>query len=385
MSSFRSISQRTGRMATLAALVVATLGQAVLPVLVSADSITSRSIELSSATKSATGVSYKVAFTATKAAGAYVVEFCSNSPVIPDACTAPTGFSAASAALGAAGTTATAVTGSTNKLVVTNVISAAESITDTFTGITNPSSSATMYARIVSYDNATDAGNYASATLGSGVQDQGSVAIAITDTIGVSGAVAESLLFCVSGSASGGGNPITSGCTGTLTAPTLKLGEDNGTGGVALVPSAISSGTIYTQLSTNAANGVVVNLKSSAASCGGLKRVDDGLCGIKPANGTNGNVAAGSALFGVKTGAAVSDTGNGSLAIASGYNATDYKLNAATDNSTGVTSTYGDEVFNAPGYANSLDMPLTFGASVANNTPAGNYSADLNLVATGTF
>jgi hypothetical protein len=30
-------------------------------------------------------------------------------------------------------------------------------------------------------------------------------------------------------------------------------------------------------------------------------------------------------------------------------------------------------------------MKITFGASIANDTPAGKYSADLSLIATGKF
>ena len=61
-------------------------------------------------------------------------------------------------------------------------------------------------------------------------------------------------------------------------------------------------------------------------------------------------------------------------------------MNAATDNSTGVTSTYGSPFLNTAGAkANNMNMQLTFGASTNASVPAGNYSADLSLIATGTF
>ena len=97
------------------------------------------------------------------------------------------------------------------------------------------------------------------------------------------------------------------------------------------------------------------------------------------------DVTAGNALFGVKTGAAVADTGNGSLAIGANYSSSAYKMNYVSGDTTGVTGVYGDEIYSTPGYANSLNMPLTFGASVSPKTPAGTYSADLSLIATGTF
>jgi hypothetical protein len=53
---------------------------------------------------------------------------------------------------------------------------------------------------------------------------------------------------------------------------------------------------------------------------------------------------------------------------------------------TGVTSTYGDPILDTAGApVNNMGMPLTFGASAANDTAAGLYSADLSLIATGKF
>lgn len=56
------------------------------------------------------------------------------------------------------------------------------------------------------------------------------------------------------------------------------------------------------------------------------------------------------------------------------------------DANDGVTSPFGDrflETAEAP--ANNKNMALTFGVAASNNTPAGNYSADLSLIAVGTF
>ena len=59
---------------------------------------TNRSVELSSSSLGATNVQYKLSFTTgTAAAGAAVIYFCNNSPLKGAACTAPTGFTAASA------------------------------------------------------------------------------------------------------------------------------------------------------------------------------------------------------------------------------------------------------------------------------------------------
>ena len=381
MGSFRGISQRTGRLATLAALVVATLGQAVLPALASADGVTSRSIALSAATANASGVIYKVSFTAATGVDAYLVEFCSDSPVFGQTCTPPSGFSAASAALGADGTTATAVTGSANKLVVTNTIAAAGSVTDTFTGIHNPTTAGVLYARIITFDNATNAAA-ATSDDDTGSTESGSVAISITNDVSVSGAVQESMQLCASAAA------MTTNCAGA-TAPSLKLANANGA-----LDSTLLTVPLYTQISTNASAGAVVSLKSDAAACGGLHRVGDAYdtshCFIKPSNTT---VADGSGLFGLKLSSDdTSDSTQGTFQKHTGsvYDTTNYKMGFDSAHPTapesGVTSVYGDQILDTNGApANSRNMTMTFGASASNMTPAGTYQTKLSLIATGTF
>ena len=357
-----------------------------LPIMASAAQITTRSVALSSSAKSATGVSYAFTFTtAESTAGAVVIQFCSNSPLIGADCTAPTGFTSAAAT--ATGGATISGTPSANKVIVTTNIEAGVN-TFTLGTITNPSATGALYARVVTYLDASAAASYSTngQTLGSSIDD-GSMAIYINDNVNVSGAVLETLTFCVSGGVSGSPatNPIGANCTGTLTAPTLVLGKTT-SGVVALDSTEVSQGTIYTQLSTNAVNGVVVSLKSNATDCGGLIRSSDpAACDIKPA-GITDPIIAGEAKFGLKLGANVSDPTDGDLVASTNYNDTDFQLNYVAGNGTGVTSTYGDPILstsNKP--ANNRDMPITFGASVANNTPAGNYSAVLSLVATGKF
>lgn len=350
----------------------------------SAAQFTQRSIQLSSSAKSATNVSYNVTFTAPTAAGAFVIDFCSNSPFIPSTCNAPTGMDA-SAAAGNGGFTD--VTASTTKVIVAGTINAGDTVNVTLSGITNPSVAGPIYARIVSYDTKQHAINdYTSTDLkgtgsASDVKDQGAVAISITDSIGVSAAVLETMSFCVAGAAIGTNCNIPANSP-----PTIKLGQAVGSV-VALDPTVVSTGNIYTQISTNAANGAIVSLKSSAASCGGLLRAGAGsACDISPAQNTD--IAAGQARFGVKTNAATNGTGgSGTYEPKSGsyYNNSTYAMRYV-NNTDGVTSPYGDQFLDTGGApANNMNMMLTFAASAANNTPAGNYSADISLIATGTF
>ena len=354
---------------------------------------TNRSVELSSSSLGATNVQYKVSFTTGSApAGAAVIYFCNNSPLKGQACTEPTGFTAASATVASP---FNLVNSSANRIEISGTFAASTNIVLDLGGITNPTVASVtepLYARVVTYTAPANATGTTATALGTNQVDDGSMAIAITPTIGVSGDVLETLTFCVSGGTAGDKDvsPIGDGCTGTLTAPTLKLGTDAG-GIVSLQPGTVSEGKIFTQISTNAAKGAIVRLKSSAVGCGGLLRAGAiSACDIAPAQQTG--IVAGDAKFGVKT--AASTDGAGALGLyqpygtlaANAYYSNDTFSMRYVDANDGVTSPFGDrflETAEAP--ANNKNMALTFGAAASNNTPAGNYSADLSLIAVGTF
>jgi hypothetical protein len=377
MNSFRILRRQVEYIAVAVALVVVTI----LPVVASAEQLTERSIELSSSSAGAEGVQYNVKFTADGDAGAFILDFCANTPTIGQACTTPTDFVATNAVSVTAGFTANAL--DANTLRVVGTIEEDDEVEVELTTINNPTAVGPVYVRIVTYDTAVNAADYESDDLGMGVVDQGSAAISITETIGVSGAVLESMLFCVSGTA------IDVNCTDTTT-PVVELGETVGDV-KALIPTALSTGTVHAQLSTNAVTGAVVNLKSNAAGCGGLLRAGaPAECDITPA--LAGGIAVGQAKFGLMVSAATDTIGYASATgtilpyPSSNYNASTYTLNWANDNATGVTSAFGDPFLytnNAP--VNNKNVALTFGASVSNDTPAGTYSADLSLIATGKF
>ena len=391
MTSLKPFNRRVGSLFAVAALLFATITPGLVPAFASAAQLTERTVTLSSSSKQATGVTYSAVFTSVGAAKAVVFDFCSDSPLINGDCTAPTGFTVASAADSGGFTRTTGGANDANTAIYTGTIGAASVITVPITSVTNPDAAGPLYVRIVTYDGAdtaaaeTAAKAYTSTSIGSGNVDQGSAAVSITDTVGVSGAVRETMTFCVSGSA------ITAENCGSVTAPTLKLGEGTGNN-MALTPSAVSQGSIYSQISTNAASGAVVNLKSMAVSCGGLVRAGAPTsCDITPALATD--ISAGQAKFGAKV-AATTDPGTGSNSNgtfrAAGdtpyYSDTVFKLNYVSGNATGITSPYGDpflDTNNAP--ISNKNVQITFGASVANNTPAGLYSTDLSLIATGKF
>lgn len=353
-----------------------------VPAIVSAAQMTERSIGLSSSSAGSEAVIYEVKFTAQEAATAFVVDFCANTPLIGQSCEPAAGFSAAGAATSTSGFAVEPGSTATH-VQVNSEIAANEEVSVALSGINNPSNAGSLYARIVTYDGVVD---YVSPTdLGDNVVDTGSVALSITSTVGVSGAVLETMTFCVSKVV------ITENCGNaglSENAPVLQLGEQ--VGDVVALSSEVSEGSIYAQLSTNAASGATVRLKSNATGCGGLLRAGaaPGTCDIVPALSTLGGISNGQARFGVKAIAGI-DPGSGvnssgALQATNNYNAVDFVMNH--DENTGVTSAYGDEIINSDGKpVSNRNMEFRFGAAIGNDTPAGLYSADLSLIATGKF
>lgn len=367
MGSFKLAFQRQYRYVIAAAALLLVV---VMPAIVSAEQVTDRSVELSNSSKTMTGVTYITQFTTIGSATGFVIDFCSNSPLIGQTCTPPPGLSVSAATSSDSTKDVTETTA--NKFVGTKTMTTPGAQTITLAGVTNPTNAGTIYARILTFNNG-DEQDYDSGTPGAYV-DSGSVALSITDTVGVSGAVLETMTFCVAGAA------ISADCGDAASnPPVLALGEGNPK---ALSTSAVSSGNIYAQISTNAAKGAVVRLKSDATGCGGLLLTGGTGCHIAPQNdeGQVADFAANNALFGLKA------SGAGNFVAAGDYNNTRYFINYVNGDATGVTSVYGDPVLNTSGGPiNNANATLTFGAGITNTTPAGLYATDLSLIATGTF
>lgn len=299
---------------------------------------------------------------------------------INTACSTPAGFS-----IGTIGTTSahtvTTEDSNTAKIVLSSSVGVGDPVTFDLSGITNPSSVSTIYARIVTYtDGTTNYGYVAANDLDNGGGgkvhlDDGGVAISINNGFDVSGRVLETLVFCASG------DPLTLTDCSDATAASVTLGS----GGI--LTNTLSEGTVHTLVSTNAASGAIVNLKSNTIGCGGLSRVGAASfaagCGISPLTSA-GPINTGDAKFGLKLSTPTAATGQ--VNIAGSYDTSDYFMNWVTGDATGVTSPYGDPIYNtndAPVNVGKTD--LTFGANISNVTPAGNYSASMSLIATGKF
>ncbi len=380
MKSIRFFDRRVGSSLAAIGMLLGLVVPAAVPAFASADVLETRSMAMSSSVADATGVTYEFSFNPTSAFQSLAVDFCTNSPILGEACTAPTGLNVGTTfafTTGSIGTITT--TGSTASAAVisgTAPTANANAVVFTMSGVHNPTAAESFYARIYTYattENYTDA-----ETVGTHVDD-GAVAVSTTDAIGISAAVRETLTFCVSAA------EPTAACGGT-TAPSLELGEGTPK---ALVTGTVSTAGIYSQLSTNASSGAIVKMTNSTG-CGGLKRVGESgnVCAIQPqgalaaitTNQTDGK-------FGVRVGTPAGVSGNnfGTVTADAAYaDATNYAMDNTTSGNN-VSSPYGDAVFASTAPVSNINVPMTFAAVAGQTTPAGLYKANMNLIATGVY
>ena len=430
--------------AALSALVLVV--GAVLPVLsqstaFASGQFTNRKIQLSDSSPSGgsgiasgtvgsgTGVSYKIDFTATgapPAIGAIVVDICDNSPLIGDtSCTYPSNFS-----WGSATPTVTITSGLTNAswtkaavqggagggsyqvLQLTHATNEAPTgpVTISVTGVTNPDGSTiannyhTFYARILSFPSAASMttnytisgatrNNYAA--LQPTATDIGGVAMSLTRLITVTARVMEKLSLCASGGDAANANNMTAADScGSATAPSVTLGSapDYVLGYTGATPS---TGNIYSQVSTNAANGYALYLRGSNTSCtggnGGLSKDGGTNCQIPPINSgsaTSTTFTNNTAEFGAHVSDGAAATGGlGSNTAVAKWAGANWLMDTTTGGATGdnIISAFGSMIASAAGQANSVNNTITFAAVASPTTPAGIYTQNFSLIGVGTF
>jgi hypothetical protein len=367
-----------------------------------ADQLASRSIEMSDSgvsggtittgVGSGTNVSYTISFGLSNSAGytsgnmkSYIVDFCSDSPIISDTCTAPTGLDLSTATATGGNTAGWTITTTASQIKASDAtgIVSGSTVTLEMSGITNPSTLGPFYARIYTYADNTFGSTGTAYTnpqnIGSDV-DYGGIALTTVNTVSVSAKVQEEITFCVSGAAFTG-----NACAG-MTTPNLTIGHGSPT--LILDASAVDTANAFTQTSTNAQSGAVVRMRDNNG-CGGLSDDGGATCAIPPSNAgfTSANTGAttGNAAYGLNV--ASSTGGIGTMAASAPYNTAGQYNMAFTGAGTGVTSTYGSEIANSSGTGSvsNVDNQLTFAATASNTTPAGIYTATMVLIATGTF
>lgn len=351
--------------------------------------LTAPSITLSTSAPGATNVSYQVGFTPATSATiqGIVVDFCDLDPIIGDSCAIPAGFSVGTPTVTTSGGSNTGLTGTWTAgllnggrtLTLTNAsgtaLTSSTPVIFTLTTATNPSASDTpFYARILTYTTTAGATGYTDTVPGSYTDGVG-VALSTASTVQITAKVMPTLTFCVSGAAPG------PNCGGTST-PNIEIGHGTPK---SINSSAIDVNSVYSQMSTNAINGAVIKAKISTGACGGLKDAA-GDC-IAPNSATLATMAAGTTGFGMMVFDGTGGSGTVS-ASANYFNGTDSTCAAGNEfalNKANMTGAFGDEVASSGAPVNNVNNQYCFAATASNVTPAGIYTADMNLIATGTF
>lgn len=357
--------------------------------------LVNRQITISSSQISATSTSYRVAFLPASdyTVRGIIVDFCegADTPIIGDTnCDIPAGFTVGTPTVndspgdtgytnlgngGGSWTVTAQNSGRTLRMVNSTGVALddanATRYAFTLTTATNPSATGTFYARIITYTSHNgDILSYAPGTEGStDAEDYGGIALSTANRINITAKVQETLTFCVSEA-----DPDP-GCTNTTT-PLLTLGHG---ANEILDNTATDTDVAFMQISTNAQSGVTVRMKNSNA-CGGLSRNGGSTCEIAARGGTAGTIPAGTtAYFGMYV------TAGSGVTAAAPYSSGTTQYGMDTTAGTGVTSTYGSTIATSSGPLDNIESTMTYAATATVTTPAGLYSADMTIIATGTF
>jgi hypothetical protein len=354
--------------------------------------ITTRSITMSTSAAS-TAATYTLTFTPVTTAQELIVDFCSNDPLVTDTCS----FSAATVPTIASpvanhGTAASVGSGSpVHTIKVTGLtMTGGSAYTISFTsGVTNPTSATSFYARVLTYGTGNASGYVPANTTGGAVTtgtyvDYGGAALSTVSNVNITSKVFETLSFCVF-----------SGSCGT--APTLILGDPT-TGALSITNAYVNSNAQYT-IATNAASGALVTMtgttlcRSTGSNCqpGGTYAANT----IAAIGATPVISAVGTSQFGM----CVDVTGSTSLSVASTYTDSANNCHGLTtgvyagtskfgfddSTSTGTNSGGCSTIVSSSGPVPNYTGTFAYLGNVSPTTPAGIYTTSLNLVATGTF
>ncbi len=388
--------KRPANLAIAATLLVATA----LPVVVSQKAhayglLGSRSIQLTDSSVSASGVTYKVTFNAATTATikSFAVDFCSNSPIIGQTCSAVAGFNVGTPTItgftinGSPQTWTYAKYNSNRTISLTDAtgvaITAGQTITFDMTGVTNPSSLGTFYGRILTYPNdsgANSASDYGGGTIGTPT-DAGGIALSTASQITVTSKVQERLNFCVYTGAN-------CGAGGTA----VTLGDTNGV----LDPAGpyVDRTTKY-DVGTNASGNVAIRIKGNTLNTGGFT-ITGNATPVASSLGTEQfgfctyESTAGSSALAVDT-AYDGDAAGTNPAACTGTTQTAGTGSTGGDNSAAFTfdtssinTTYGQTFVSKPPGSTSTGT-IAFIGNIANTTEAGIYATTLTFIATGTY
>lgn len=217
-----------------------------------AELVALRSVKISDATASASGVKYTMGFTTQTSGtvGSITFEICSNYLFNPtDVCQAPSGFDASAAALtDQQGITDFSISpaSTSSKIILTRSagVVAAQPLSYEFSNITNPDTNGSYYVHVATF----------ASTDGSGPElDYGNAVFAINNDITITTEVPPYLYFCV-------GITIEGFNCGTADGGEIDFGE--------LSLSAPRAATSQTLIATNAPTGYTITLAGTTMTAG---------------------------------------------------------------------------------------------------------------------
>jgi hypothetical protein len=315
--------------------------------------ITNRSLKLSNNKPAASAVTYQTTFTIASSGtlGSVRIEFCSNSALIEDTCTAPWGLDALNAILtsqSGPGGFSLSPSSTVNSLILTRVPTnvAAGAASFTFDQIINPTDEGSYYIKIFTYPT-TDATGLST--------DFGAMAFPITPGFDVNAEVPPYLTFCQ-------GVTIDGFDCSTATGDQIGLGS--------LDANHTSTATSHMVAATNADNGYAITASGFTMTSGN---------NIIPAMQSASSVV-GTSQFGINlrsnTTPAVGEavTGPGSGAAAAQYNQLN-KFRFANN----------DQIASASGVQDSRRYTISYVVNVNKDQAPGVYSTTLTYVCVATF
>lgn len=331
-----------------------------------------RSIKMSSAKPSAAATTYTVTFTVDSSYSlrTFVVDFCSNSPLAGQSCTAPTGFTVGVSPTvsnllingSTPGGTWTATSLNSGRTLVYSgsagtAVVAGNVVTFDVTSVVNPSTIGSFYGRILTYSIASP--SY-SATATDVFEEFGGTALSTASSIGFVFQIPETLQFCVYKTTCGDN-------------PALALGH--GANNV-LDSTQIDTAVAKLSVATNAQGGVTIFGYGSS-----LKIPGKTIAPINGGTGVQAAMTAGTEAFGFKISPTTGAIAAGTCYADTGGNDYCFDNNMVPPITTGVAVTQQS----SPGPINNSVLTVTFAATASTSTPAGIYTTVISFVASATF
>jgi hypothetical protein len=355
--------KKYGKISLILGLISAILGLYIgIPTAEADNGLPNREVKISDSRPSQTSVTYDVeADHSANTVKCLEIQFCTTAT---GSCTAPTGMDASGGARDDShwsGWTASAWTGAfaANKIQYYNTTGATGGNDYSFStsGVTNPSSAATYYGRITTYNPSSCTG--AADCCATTTVDTGVVAFAIVSGVTVSATVAESLSFTISDTAIGFG---TIGTSNIRYATADETGQDTTEPGNGQ-PSVLT-------LSTNATHGATITIHDvgNGTDTAGLYSSGAG----HTIAATAPNAVAG----GTESYAPYGKNAASGLTIATGFQ---------SNGTTAVTRSPQTFITASGPLSSNNTADLAAKAGISGSTPAGSYSDTLILIATPTY